>query len=174
MARAWTNERIEVVLRLWREGQSASLIAQQVGGTTRNAVLGKLHRMKIDTHRDVPTRRKKGGFRRSRKRARPSKPPVPAAVSALAAALADAPIEPLPVMTDKPAPAGQRRTLLDLEAHHCRWPIGDVHDADFHFCGATKVAGLSYCLAHARRAYQPPQPRRSVPASVPVQQTEGV
>lgn len=172
--RDWTEQRIETALKLWREGLSASLIATQLGGTSRSAVLGKLHRMKVDLHRDVPRRRKKAGVPRSRKRRQPSGLPLPTVQSAFAAALAAAPLEPLPPMTDKPAPAGQRRSLVELEPHHCRWPIGDVSDADFHFCGAQRVSGLSYCLPHARRAYQPPQPRRSVPVSVPVKQTEGV
>jgi GcrA cell cycle regulator len=57
-------------------------------------------------------------------------------------------------------PLAERKTLQQLTEGMCRWPIGDPQLADFHFCGRNKVTGLPYCEAHARRAYQPPQPRR--------------
>jgi GcrA cell cycle regulator len=66
-------------------------------------------------------------------------------------------------------PVAERKTLQDLTECMCRWPIGDPQQADFYFCGRNKVAGLPYCEHHARRAFQPPQPRRrdrdvSIPA----------
>jgi GcrA cell cycle regulator len=67
-------------------------------------------------------------------------------------------------------PLKERKYIQTLTENCCRWPIGDPQLADFHFCGKKKVAGLPYCELHARRAFQPPQPRRrdrsdvSVPA----------
>ncbi len=57
-------------------------------------------------------------------------------------------------------PLAERKSIQTLTEQHCRWPIGDPQQADFHFCGKGKVPGLPYCEFHARRAYQPPQPRR--------------
>ena len=54
----------------------------------------------------------------------------------------------------------ERKYIQTLTEVCCRWPIGDPQQADFHFCGKKKVAGLPYCEVHARRAFQPPQPRR--------------
>ena len=57
-------------------------------------------------------------------------------------------------------PLNERKYIQTLTETCCRWPIGDPQQADFHFCGKNKVAGLPYCEVHARRAFQPPQPRR--------------
>ena len=54
----------------------------------------------------------------------------------------------------------ERKYIQTLTETCCRWPIGDPQLADFHFCGKKKVNGLPYCEGHARRAFQPPQPRR--------------
>jgi GcrA cell cycle regulator len=55
---------------------------------------------------------------------------------------------------------GERKYIQTLTESCCRWPIGDPQQQDFHFCGKKKVMGLPYCEFHARRAFQPPQPRR--------------
>jgi GcrA cell cycle regulator len=57
-------------------------------------------------------------------------------------------------------PPAERKTLQMLTESSCRWPIGDPQSPDFHFCNRNKVPGLPYCEHHARRAFQPPQPRR--------------
>jgi GcrA cell cycle regulator len=57
-------------------------------------------------------------------------------------------------------PVNERKYIQTLTEISCRWPIGDPQHADFHFCGKSKVMGLPYCEFHARRAFQPPQPRR--------------
>jgi GcrA cell cycle regulator len=62
------------------------------------------------------------------------------------------------------------KTLLDLEHHDCRWPIGEPRSDDFHFCGEPQAAGRPYCAHHWAKAFQPskprhaPQPRPQVPA----------
>jgi len=73
-------------------------------------------------------------------------------------------------------PPAERKTLQMLTENSCRWPIGDPQTEEFHFCTRNKVPGLPYCEHHARRAYQPPQPRRRdrdigepvMPATLPV------
>jgi GcrA cell cycle regulator len=53
----------------------------------------------------------------------------------------------------------RRKTLLDLEARDCRWPIGEPRNSDFHFCGARAAEGRPYCVLHWGMAFQPPRPR---------------
>ena len=75
-----------------------------------------------------------------------------------------------PIVEEIEIPLAERKTLQDLTEGMCRWPIGDPQMTDFHFCGRNKVTGLPYCEAHARRAFQPPQPRRrDRDVSVPLQ-----
>jgi GcrA cell cycle regulator len=66
----------------------------------------------------------------------------------------------VPSVEELVIPLKERRTIQTLSECSCRWPIGDPQHADFHFCGKNKVTGLPYCEFHARRAFQPPQPRR--------------
>ena len=57
-------------------------------------------------------------------------------------------------------PPGERATILTLNEHTCRWPIGDPGTEDFYFCGRNPKPGMPYCDYHARIAYQPLQDRR--------------
>ncbi len=66
----------------------------------------------------------------------------------------------MPSVEELVIPLKERKTIQTLTECSCRWPIGDPQLADFHFCGKDKVPGLPYCEFHARRAFQPPQPRR--------------
>ena len=135
---AWPEHHVEKLRELWLAGNSAGQIANIIGaGYSRNAVIGKLSRLGLTGRTDRRTKYTTRGVRKSRKRKQPSGLPMPSPMSAFVAALAAAPVEP-PPMPDAPAPADQRRSLLELEPHHCRWPIGDVREPDFHFCGAQK------------------------------------
>lgn len=159
---SWNDERVELLKKLWAEGLSASQIAGRIGSVTRNAVIGKVHRLGLSGR--ATTTRMKSHRPRTRavpaKRA-PVKPPRFANVgnTALRALYQDtepyvAPVEEIVI------PVAERRSIQTLEECSCRWPIGDPQDADFHFCGKAKVPGLPYCEFHARRAFQPPQSRR--------------
>jgi GcrA cell cycle regulator len=142
----WTEERIERLRVMRTEGYSCSQIAADLGGVTRNAVIGKISRLGLASREKSPQQqqvrqRKSQGQRLLRKLlAKPSQP-QPASLSA--AAVAPAPLACEPVK------------LVDLQSHHCRFPIGDPHDADFAFCGATAIEGLPYCESHCRLAYNP-------------------
>jgi GcrA cell cycle regulator len=158
---AWTDERVELLKRLWSEGLSASQIASRLGGVTRNAVIGKVHRLglsgrattsRVKTHRPRP---------RVSTAKRPSKPRLPSIETSPLRALYSPEAEPyVPSLEELVIPVDERRTIQTLTASSCRWPIGDPQLPDFHFCNGTKVPGLPYCEFHARRAFQPPQPRR--------------
>ena len=157
---SWTDERVETLKKLWAEGHSASQIAAELGGVTRNAVIGKVHRLGLAGRAKSP----------SSAAPRPRKPRAPSHLmrvprtsmrgnTALAHAY-DLDIEPEPELVDNVIPLGQRRSLLELTEETCRWPIGDPGTPDFFFCGGPTITSLPYCAYHSRVAYQPANLRR--------------
>ena len=150
----WTEERIALLQKLWGQGYSASQIANALEGVTRNAVIGKIHRLGKRPESATP-------------RARPS------LVAAHAAAHARRPVA---VEARRPAPPAQaqpqedwnvrpfrRAALLEepglatsttLEANMCRWPIGDPDETGFSFCGQGVQGSRPYCQGHSRVAYK--------------------
>lgn len=173
----WTDEMVETLRKMWAEGKTASQVSRALGGrVSRNAVVGKVHRLGMCFTRSVGVNRVRGATHPARKKHKPkpmmaAAPGVPSPVAKVFAAEPFVPAGPELVI-----PADERKTVATLEANDCRWPIGDPQQADFHFCGKTKVAGLPYCEFHARRAFQPPQVSRSraarshVPVSAPKQE----
>lgn len=171
---AWNDERVELLKKLWSEGLSASQIAGRLGGVTRNAVIGKVHRLGL-SGRATTSR-----IKMLRPRTRPGAPGTlnavqkrPAVANAAAKsrfaqsgnpalrALYQPEAEPfIPSVEELDIPMAERKSIQTLSECSCRWPIGDPQLADFHFCGKNKVPGLPYCEFHARRAFQPPQARR--------------
>ncbi len=165
----WTEERVERLKKLWNDGLSASQIAAQLaGGVTRNAVIGKVHRLGL-SGRATTNRSSAPRPRRPRQPSHPGRQTTNSAPTAGATALkpqafvkpAPAPEpEPEPIrLVDQPA-GGDRVTVLSLSEKTCRWPIGDPGTEEFCFCGHTPKAGVPYCDYHARVAYQPVQDRR--------------
>lgn len=169
---AWNDERVELLKKLWSDGLSASQIAGRLGGVTRNAVIGKVHRLGLSGR--ATTSRMKS----HRPRTRPQNPTAKRLMKPRFAATGNPALRNLylgdtepytPPAEDVEIPLKERKYIQTLTEACCRWPIGDPQQADFHFCGKKKVAGLPYCELHARRAFQPPQPRRrdrevSIPA----------
>ena len=165
---AWTDERVETLKKLWADGLSASQIASRLGGVTRNAVIGKVHRLGL-SGRTTTTRAKTPRPRR-RTGSRPAglggttafhthgnvalKPYVTADPEEAPEAM-PAPIQELVI------PVSERASILTLTEHMCRWPIGDPGDPDFHFCGRASDVGVPYCEYHSQIAYQPVRSRRS-------------
>ena len=167
---AWTDERVELLKKLWAEGLSASQIAGRIGGVSRNAVIGKVHRLGLSGR--ATTTRMKSHRPRPRMAQSAAKRPQKARFAQVGnpalRALYQPDAEPfVPAQEELVIPLKERKSIQTLAECHCRWPIGDPQAPDFHFCGKTKVAGLPYCEFHARRAYQPPQTRRRDPAPVP-------
>lgn len=153
---AWTDERVEELKKLWSEGLSASQIAKQLGGVTRNAVIGKVHRLGL-SGRATPSRP-------TRRPAKPSRPRTTATAAEPVRAVRAAPSAPtaIPSVPMEPAvlPSGEFATVLTLKDSMCKWPIGDPAQANFRFCGRKTGASNAYCDAHANMAYQPSQKRR--------------
>ena len=152
MTAGWTEDRVGALKKLWLEGQSASQIAKQLGGgVTRNAVIGKVHRLGL-SGRAAPSQPARATFRPARPRpaAQPTQAPsAPRRIEAVQPRVAAAPSVPAP-MPDLPGTA----TVMTLGAHMCKWPIGDPSSNEFSFCGRRSSAGV-YCVEHARVAYQP-------------------
>jgi GcrA cell cycle regulator len=139
----WTDERVEQLKALWTEGLSASQIARVLGGVTRNAVIGKVHRLGL-AGRAGPTRSERPRHTSSHRSA-PRAQPVEREI-----------VEEDPVVLDD----GSFVTVLSINDRMCRWPIGDPSEGEFHFCGHKPKEGSPYCEAHARKAYQPHVQRR--------------
>ena len=160
----WTDERVEILRKLWAEGLSASQIAAQLGGVSRNAVIGKVHRLKLSGRgraTTAPARQKKApGMHR------PARPTRAIAATVGATALkAHYEVEPVVRQVLRPVenvvvPMSRRLALTELSEHTCKWPNGDPLSEDFSFCGNETGETGPYCRYHARIAYQPPAERR--------------
>ncbi len=157
---SWTDERVELLKKLWSDGLSASQIAGELGGITRNAVIGKVHRLGLSGR----AKSSSSGAARPRKARAPGHMMRVSRSSIRGnTALAHAyehELEQEPELIDNVIPMGQRRTILELTEETCRWPIGDPSSADFFFCGGNTVNSLPYCAHHSRVAYQPVGDRR--------------
>lgn len=172
---SWTDERVERLKTLWSEGLSASQIAAELGAVTRNAVIGKVHRLGLSGRAKpqvqpsrptvaTPTRARTAPSRpvAQSQASRPQAPARPMSVGATALkaspdaeqALAAAPVAELE------PPVFEKVTILNLTESTCKWPIGDPGKPDFFFCGRKSEVGIPYCTFHARLAYQPSAERR--------------
>ncbi len=154
----WTDERTEQLKVLWADGQSCSQIAAEMGGITRNAVIGKVHRLCLAKRlaKDLkPTQRRHREPREYVKAVRVR----PSAHNVLFPVIE---VVDVPVPDDMEIPIEQRKTLVEIENHHCHWPVGDPCKPDFFFCGdptADVLGGRPYCAWHSRRAKGEPTPR---------------
>ncbi len=163
----WTDERVELLKRLWAEGLSASQIATQLGGVSRNAVIGKVHRLKLSGRGRAAAaspRAKKAGATGTA--ARPARPSRPVTTSIGATALqATFEVEPHVRTVSQPVhsmvvPVSRQLKLVELNERTCKWPNGDPLAEDFAFCGHEVGESGPYCRYHARVAYQPASDRR--------------
>lgn len=157
----WTDERVELLKKLWAEGLSASQIAGELGGVTRNAVIGKVHRLSLSGR---AAKQNGGGIQRAR---RPKAPRAPRPQRPMTIGNAALSINPAPqprrvtvAAVDVVVPIPLRATILTLNDRTCKWPIGDPTDEAFCFCGHEPRNASPYCEYHARVAYQPHVERR--------------
>jgi GcrA cell cycle regulator len=140
----WTQDRTEKLKAMWSRGLSAATVAKELGYISRSAVIRKVHRLGLER-------------RRLNK-----EPPLPRQIRRLyrtkdstlvkVKLTAEAP----PTLNDLTIPATQRKTVIQLKNHHCRWPVGEPRSPDFFFCGsptADLTSGKPYCNAHACIAY---------------------
>ncbi|GJE39741.1 GcrA family cell cycle regulator [Methylobacterium persicinum] len=163
---SWTEERVALLRRLWEDGQSASKIAAQLGGVTRNAVIGKVHRLGLAGRVKAGEEAVVAVVKPVEAEKAPVAAPVPEPVVVVshrpapdfpqARVPAAAPVAQDPVTI----PVSQRVTIMDLRESMCRWPLGDPTTPEFRFCGARSITGLPYCTHHAEIAYQPATERK--------------
>lgn len=165
---SWTDDRVEILKKLWGEGRTAAEIASELGGVTRNAVIGKAHRLKL-SGRASPIQqgaKKKAAANSNAVKAKVAAPravkktdaqnaaPSSDAVS-VKKAVEKSMIAPVSVEEISEADKKRKRIpLVDLGACQCRWPLGDPRDSKFGFCGAKTDAGEVYCAEHTAVAYQ--------------------
>ncbi|MDQ6437427.1 GcrA family cell cycle regulator [Mesorhizobium sp. LHD-90] len=169
----WTDERVETLRKLWSEGLSASQIAAQLGGVSRNAVIGKVHRLKLSGRgraSPAPTRQKKPAQPAA---AKPQPRPAPPQARTIAASIGATALqtqfdaEPVVRHVNRPTedvvvPISRNLQLIQLNERTCKWPIGDPLAEGFHFCGNDCAESGPYCRYHARLAFQPASERRRI------------
>ena len=154
----WTDERVEQLKQLWGGGMTAAQIAERIGGTSRNAVIGKAHRLGLSVSKAPKPRTVAPNL------AKPAPGAENAAENAAVNAAVNAAAPPpksRPASPQSPAlaPAPPKRqpdvNAADLPWHRrCQWPIGHPGERDFHFCGAAAADSKPYCNEHCAMAYR--------------------
>jgi len=165
----WTEERVELLRKLWLEGLSASQIAAQMGGVSRNAVIGKVHRLKLSNRgrATAPARQKKSTQSTSGAKAAARVTQMRTVATTVGATALQVQFEAEPVARQMPRvienlamPISRELKLVELTERTCKWPSGDPLTEDFSFCGNDSKENSPYCSYHARIAFQPPADRR--------------
>ncbi|GLQ34901.1 hypothetical protein GCM10007939_11840 [Amylibacter marinus] len=181
---AWTDDRVEVLKKMWGEGKSASQIAKELGGVTRNAVIGKVHRLGLSNRATTTTA--KPAPKKEPAKAKPKSAPQDTAPKASETRVtmpkatnipprkpiikAGQPLPPQPSANEvskealakvaKVEKKAKKLRLMELTEKTCKWPVGDPATEDFWFCGLSVETGKPYCEAHNAVAFQPMSARR--------------
>ena len=139
---SWTEEKIEKLKELWGKGSTASLIAEIIGGISRNAVIGKAHRLNLSSKIKTRNASSSQNFDNSseensskQRRGRKSK---------FQSLIIEKDFEP-----ENP------KKLEELDESSCKWPVGHPEEESFYFCGRSSLKDFSYCKLHLLYAYQP-------------------
>lgn len=143
----WTNEKVEELGKLWEKGLTANEIAK-VLGVTKNAVVGKVHRLCLKAR---PSPIKSKGDEEDNGQTEINEEICETAEEISVEETA----EKEDVVKETPDVSGVKGKikLVELDSHTCRWPIGDPREEDFGFCGKKVRAGQTYCDEHSALAY---------------------
>jgi len=139
---SWNEEKVSKLKELWGKGNTASQIAEIIGGLSRNAVIGKAHRLNLSAKIKTRAATSNQNFENSldetntkSKRVRRSK---------FKSLIIEKDFEP-----ENP------KQLEELDENSCKWPIGHPDESSFYFCGRSSLKDFSYCKLHLLYAYQP-------------------
>ena len=139
---SWTEEKVTKLKELWGKGNTASQIAEIIGGISRNAVIGKAHRLnlsaKIKTRTATSNQNFESVVKEKNSKTRKGRK------SKFRSLVIEKDFEP-----ENP------KQLEELDENSCKWPIGHPNDKSFYFCGRSSLKDLSYCKLHLLYAYQP-------------------
>ena len=138
---SWTDEKVEKLKDLWSKGHTASEIAEILGDTTRNAVIGKAHRLNLEAR--APSKQSSSSEKQDTKVVRKTQQPM-SRKSKFKSILLDKNFEP-----EKPT------SLEGLTDSTCRWPMGHPDEEKFYFCGRKPMEKFPYCKLHVLYAFQP-------------------
>lgn len=155
---SWTDDRVETLRKLWTDGLSASQIAAELGGVTRNAVIGKVHRLGLSGRAKGTNNSGGGRAKKAAGQGSYTKQPRKTGGNSAKKTASAAP-RPAPVV-DMPEPKPMMLTLLQLTENTCKYPIGDPQEETFGFCGAKSRDGDPYCEYHCKLTYQPHAERK--------------
>ena len=138
---SWTDEKVEKLKELWTKGHTASQIAAALGDTTRNAVIGKAHRLNLEAR--APSKHSGASVSRENKQIR--RGPAPTSRKAKFQS----------ILLDKNFEPENPKSLEELTDTTCKWPIGHPNEEKFYFCGRKPEGEFPYCKLHVLYACQP-------------------
>jgi GcrA cell cycle regulator len=139
---SWTDEKVNKLRELWTKGHTASQIAEMLGDTSRNAVIGKAHRLNLEER--APSKSSHHSEKRGMLKS-PSK--IRGSVSRKSKFKS--------IMLDKNFEPENPTTLENLTDQTCKWPSGHPDEENFYFCGRKPVDNFPYCKLHVLYAFQP-------------------
>jgi GcrA cell cycle regulator len=138
---SWTPEKVDKLKELWSKGHTASQIAEMLGDTTRNAVIGKAHRLDLEAR--APS--KQSATPRSKENRQIKRTAAPTSRKAKFQS----------ILLDKNFEPENPKSLEDLTESTCKWPIGHPNEEKFYFCGRKPEGEFPYCKLHVLYAFQP-------------------
>jgi GcrA cell cycle regulator len=140
---SWTDEKVESLKKLWGSGKTASQIAEIIGGISRNAVIGKAHRLNLSAKIKTRSATSNQNFDSSttEKNIQTSKKVRRSKFKSL--------------LIEKDFEPENPKQLEELDENSCKWPIGHPNEKSFYFCGRSSLKDFSYCKLHLLYAYQP-------------------
>ena len=148
---SWTEEKVAKLKELWGKGNTASQIAEIIGGISRNAVIGKAHRLNLSAKIKTRTAISNKKFETSMERKNiKSKNPVEKQNLRK-----DRKSKFKSLIIDKNFEPENPKQLEELDESSCKWPIGHPDEKNFYFCGRSSLKDFSYCKLHLLYAYQP-------------------